>query len=208
MKRKIFLNSGHSKSDPGAIVPNSLFKNESELNIAIRDKLTPLLKNQGFEVILIPDELNLKESIAWVNERTNNINNGLALSIHNNCCRGEGAEVYYVGNSPASRKIAKTLVDQFCMETGIKNRGARSDTISRFGQLGWLRRTNCWATLIETGFLDNHTDMNYIIHNLDSVAKGIAKGVCRIYGMEYQKNENREKKALQEIKEVLKRYKI
>lgn len=216
MKKVIFLNAGHSELDPGANIPNNRFENESQLNMVIRDFLVPELQEQGFDVILIPDDKNLNGSYSWVNERAFNINDGLALSIHNNCCRQEGAETYYVSFSNSSRVIAQKLIDEFCKETRINNRGARPDSITRFGELSWLRETNAWATLIECGFMDSAKDMEYIINNIPEVAKAICKGVCRIYNIPYidcGKEESIEEisnnsKAIKEILQVLVKYKF
>ena len=204
MRKVIYLNAGHSEVDPGANVPNGIYENESQLNKVIRDFLIPELKEQGFEVILIPDDKNLAESYLWVNSRTFNIDDGLALAIHNNCCGGEGAETYYYGYSESSRKIAQKLLDGYCAETGLKNRGAKSDSTARFGELSWIRETKVWATLIECGYIDNNNDMDFILNNIDKVAKGIAKGVCRIYNIPYKENQPSQLSRIEIIQEIKK----
>jgi len=202
MKKVIFLNAGHSNIDPGAI---SRYGVERDLNVVIRDALIPKLERQGFKVMAVPDNLNLTQSIDWVNERVVDINSGLALSIHNNCCGHTGAEAYYYAHFESSRRIAKALVDEFCRETGIKNRGARSDSITRFGALSWIRRTDCWATLIECGYMDSKEDMDKIIGHFDLIAKGICKGVCKIYNIPYQEkiSPSKELKNREEIKKEI-----
>lgn len=188
MKRIIFLDAGHSNKDPGASAPSDEYEYESQINMVIRDFLVPELKEQGFEVKLIPDNKNLSESYLWVNARTSNINDGLALGVHCNKGGGKGAETFYYYYE-SSKRIAQALIDEFCKETGLKNRGAKSDTLARFGELSWIRGTTVWATLIEVGFLDNESDLDFIINNIDSVAKGIAKGVCAIYRISYKEKE-------------------
>ena len=186
MKKVIFLNAGHSEKDPGSLIPRNRYQHEAKLNIAIRFFLISELESQGFIVKSVPDNRNLKESIAWVNERAFKIDDGLALSVHNNCCGGEGAETLYYKYNRKSKKIAENLINEFCKETGLKNRGAKSDSTTRFGMLGWIRKTNIWAALIECGFVDNENDMDFIFNNLDRVARGIARGVCKIYGIDYK----------------------
>ncbi|KKK84098.1 hypothetical protein LCGC14_2786780, partial [marine sediment metagenome] len=39
------------------------------------------------------------------------------------------------------------------------------------------------------GYLDSNKDMDFILNNFDRVAKGIVKGVCAIYGIEYKEKE-------------------
>lgn len=188
MKKTIYLNSGHdTNSDPGAIF-NGI--EERNLNIAISKKLIPLLKQQGFKVEYVPDNLNLVKSIEWVNKKVKNINDGLALSIHCNCCKGNGAETFYYKQNVKSNRIAKKLIQNYCKETGLKNRGAKSDTQIRFGKLGWIRETKIWAVLIECFFMSNKQEMDFAINNFDKIAYGIAKGVCSIYDIPYKEKKS------------------
>jgi len=182
MKPTIYLNAGHSLTDPGTITEHG---KESVINQLIRDALIPELTRNSFLVMKIPDDLNLGNSIEWVNQKTTFIDDGLALSIHCNQGGGEGAEAYYYGNSYKSKGIAQKLIDEYCKETGLRNRGAKSDTTTHYGKLGWIRNTNIWATLIEVGFLDNYEDIEKI-QDFERTARGIAKGVCKIYGVEYK----------------------
>lgn len=186
MKRIIYLNAGHSTVQPGVEIKNSKYKTESELNMAIRDVLVPELKNNDFIVRVVPDEKDIEDSCDWVNTMVSNINDGLALSIHNNCCGAEGAESYYYGYNWSSKAMAKKMIDAYCGETGQKNRGAKSDKTTKYGQLGWIRRTNIWAVLIECGFTDNENDMRIMENDLGRIARALAKGVCAIYGIKYK----------------------
>ena len=198
MKKTIYLNAGHSHLDPGAVVPNDRFEYESQLNIAIRDALIPELKRHSFIVEAVPDNLNLPQSYGWVNERTFGIEDGLALSIHNNCCGGEGAESYYYKHALLSKAIAEKLIIGYCLKTKLKHRGAKSDLTTRYRELSWIRETIPWATLIECGFMDNAKDMEFIINNIDKVAKGICKGVCAIYGIPYKEESSTGRKETKE----------
>lgn len=181
MLKKIFLDSGHSNLDPGT---TTIFGNETDFNRQIRDALIPELKRCGFEVLAVPDDLDLVNSYLWVNKIAKNLEDGLALAIHCNCCGREGAESYYFGSSMVSKLIAQQLLNEYCKETGFINLGARSDTSTRFGELSWIRETNCWATLLECGFLDNLNDVEKL-KDFKKIVRGICKGVCRIYNIDY-----------------------
>ncbi len=185
MKKIIYLNAGHSTVQPGVEIKGYKYKTESELNMAIRDALLPELIANGFEVKLVPDKLDLTGSYKWVNSFAKKVNDGLALSIHNNCCGGKGAESFYYKWNFFSKGMAKKLINAYCIETGRQNRGAKSDTTVGYGRLGWIRSTNCWALLIETGFVDNDGDMDYMNLNMESIARGLAKGICAIYKIDY-----------------------
>lgn len=177
MERRIFLNAGHSLHDPGAI---GLVR-ESDINRKVRDKLVPLLKARGFNVALVPDTLNLKQSIKWVNQRAKSLDSGLAFSIHVNCCGGRGAECYYYRNNSLSRSLAQKCIKRYCDIIGLPNRGARSSSLTRFGRLGWVEDTNCWAILLELGFIDNKNDV-LTIQNYDKTAFAVAESIQATFG--------------------------
>lgn len=186
MKKTIILNAGHSISDPGAVYNDTTESMEAR---KIRDYLVPLLE-RNFEVLVVPDNLNLIESINWVNERVEKLNDGLALSIHLNAGGGDGAESYYYGNNFNSKDFTSMILDKYCEVTGYKNRGAKPDTKTRHGRLGWIRDTNCWSSLIEVCFIDNKKNLDYLHNNLDKVCQGIYEGVCSVYGINPESEAN------------------
>lgn len=177
MKTIIFLNAGHSKDDPGAVVEN---EKEATHNMIIRDKLIPLLERH-FTVEKVPDDIDLLDSIHWVNKKANNLNDGLAFSIHCNASKGTGAETLYYAGSSYSKEIADISLKEYCKITSFKNRKSKPDTYGRHGRLGWIRDTKCWSTLLECCFIDNPKDLKKLKSNYCLVAYGIYCGICKVY---------------------------
>lgn len=213
MDKTIILNAGHSLTDPGACYHGT--KEADEVR-KIRDKLVPLLKKQ-FKVIVIPDNLGLKESIKWANKQAPSLESGLAFSIHLNACGNcgaRGAETYFYGGSKESEAIAKKIIDKYCLITGFKNRGAKSDISTRWGRLGWIRDTSCWSCLIECCFIDSKPDLDKLKKDYQKVAQGIYEGICSAYNIKSEQESKPEPEvdkkslALEEIVKVLKKYKI
>ena len=182
INKVIFLNAGHHLADPGIITS---YGREADFNIAVRNALIPELDRQGFEVKAVPDNLPLRESIDWVNNLAKNLDDGLALDIHCNCCALEGAEAYYYAGIDSSKRLAEKLVNEYSKEMSMPNREARPDTISAVGKLAWIGETNCWATLLEMGYLDNPNDV-LKIKDYQKTAKAITKGICKIFGIDYR----------------------
>ena len=58
MKKTIYLNAGHSLTDPGAV---SQYGKESEFNRKIRNELLSELQRNNFQIKKVPDDLDLKE---------------------------------------------------------------------------------------------------------------------------------------------------
>lgn len=178
INKVIFLNAGHWDKDPGAIYGGTTEAQETK---KIRDLLVPLLK-PIFKVYVVPDDLDLNNSIKWVNQYAKDINDGLAFSIHLNAGGGTGAEALYYGGSNESKQIAQTILDEYCKRTGFKNRGAKSDTTTRLKRNGWIRDTNCWSTLLECYFLDNEKDRGMADNN--DIADAIFQSICKLFGVD------------------------
>lgn len=183
MKKTIILDAGHNNaSDCGAAAYGTT---EASEVIKIRDRLIPLLE-KNFEVAIVPDDLDLTESIKWVNEKYKTLDDGLALSIHLNAGGGgnaSGAEIFHYPNNEISKNIAETIIQHYCKITNFKNRGAKPDTNAAVDRLAWIRDTNPWSCLIECCFIDNIEDIKKLQNEYDKVAEAIYLGICAVYNI-------------------------
>lgn len=179
MNKTIILDAGHSIDDPGAIAGGTT---EAKEAIKIRDQLIPLLK-LDFNVEVVPDNLNLVQSIAWVNKKFKNLEDGLAFAIHLNAGggKGYGAEIFYYDGDEKSKEIANTLINKYCNITGFYNRGTKPDTATRHKRLGWIRDVKPWSLLIECCFIDNQEDMKKLREGFDKIALAIYSGICDVF---------------------------
>jgi len=202
MERTIIINAGHSLTDPGASYNGT---SESTEAIKIRDQLIPLLKN-SFNVLEIPDDLSLVDSIKWVNSRCKKLNDGLAISIHLNAGGGIGAEAYYYAWSAKSKSIANKILNNYCQITGFENRTSKPDTKTRHGRLGWIRDINTWSCLIEACFIDNKNDLDKLQRDYSKVAWGIYVGICSVYGINPVPPNKKINKNYEQVKSDVKKY--
>lgn len=175
MKRKLFIDTGHSVKYQGA-------KGEVEWVRKIAEKLYPLLDTTYWEVVKVPDSYpgetsaanSLVKRIRWINDNGNE--NDMLVSLHANSAgipSVRGVETCYYSGSDKSRAEALRLSQAYSTATGIPlfNDGLMGDAQSRFGRLGIIRDTQPFALLIECGFASNKDDMS-----IDPVlaARGIA----------------------------------
>jgi hypothetical protein len=113
---------------------------------------------------------------------------------------GIGAETWYCGGAPDSkevaigRQIAKTILDKYCDITKFENRGVHSDDTARYGRLGFVRDTNCYAGLIELCFINNHDEISRLKNNYQLIAEALYQGICAAFGI-------KEKESMQATKE-------
>lgn len=141
--------------EPGAVHEG---KKESSLTIGLRDAVVPKLQAAGYTVEVVPDTLNLRSSIAWVNQRATK--DDLAFSFHFNWSNDHsvrGTEVFY--SNKREGELAAICARHVAEALGFPNRGARPDTWTWVGQLGWLRQLKCDSVLIEVAYMTNDSDM-------------------------------------------------
>ena len=153
---KISINAGHSPAAPGA----SGYLDEVKEARKVRDALKKELKERGHTVY---DSTAADSTIDTVSEQVRKVNAknvDLAVSIHLNAGGGTGTECfYYRGDSKGKALAAK--VSAACAKTqGIRDRGAKPDTASNVGSLGFICNTNPLAVLLEVCFVDTKTDYN------------------------------------------------
>lgn len=205
VKKRIFINAGHfdsspnSQGDSGVIIDGLIERDEVK---KIRDFVVKMLQESKFEVVVIPDNLNLRQSIDLVNKTAKNLNDGLALDLHLNSGgsafrKKSGVEIY-VYPETISMKIGRVLSRNIARTLNISDRGAKSDGETAVGSLGWCRQVNCWPAVIEVLFLDyigsgilgwmrDKLGQQAIIRNkqYSLIALGICAGVKELYGENY-----------------------
>jgi N-acetylmuramoyl-L-alanine amidase len=190
VKRTIILNAGHWDIAGTPHIEDSGAQHNGVIEavecIKIRDALVPVLEARGYKVLQVPDDLNLPKSIEWANKQAPNLNDALAIDIHLNYLSNtsaRGTETFY-GTSSTSKKIAEVLSLRISKALGIPNRGAKPDTQTAVGSLGWIRKTTMWASLVEICFLTNDKDILALRANggYHTAAMGIANGVDELFG--------------------------
>jgi N-acetylmuramoyl-L-alanine amidase len=198
MKRKLFIDTGHSVKYPGA---NGI-KSEVDWVRLIAEKLYPLLDTTYWDIVKVPDvypgetspSTSLIKRIKWINDHGDS--NDVLVSIHANSAerpvkrpgeseqdyqkrlqvflnKARGVETCYYSGSQKSKDEALRLSHAVSTATGMPlfNDGLMGDAEGRFGRLGMIRDTQPFALLVECGFVSNKEDM---LIDQTLVARGIA----------------------------------
>lgn len=173
---RIFLSAGHGAGDPGAIAGGTT---ESVELIKTRDAAVKELRSQNLEVLWVPDTLTLKQTIYWINDHSRR--GDVALEIHADAfsnTRVRGASIYYIDENAQRREdaqlVLKALLDAV---PGLPSRGAKPDTSTGVGSLGFCRQINIPSMLMELGFLTNPEDRALLQTKRQNFARGIAEGL-------------------------------
>ena len=145
MTKKIYINPGHSNSDPGAVG----YETERELNVKVSNyQKDYLLSKYNCEIRMNPGTMsNLNEII----EDANEWGADLLVSNHNNAGGGDGYEaLVYSENRLRLGEV---------FEKHVKAVGQNSRGVKLRPDLAVLRKTNMPAVLNEGAFVDNKTDI-------------------------------------------------
>lgn len=160
MTKKIYINPGHSNTDPGAVG----YETERELTVEVsnhqRDYLTA---NYVCEVKMNPGTMGSLTAIA---KDANKWGADLVVSNHFNAGKGDGYEALIY--SSKTRSLGE------CFERHVKAVGQNSRGVKIRPDLGILRLTNAPAVLNEGAFVDNWNDIKDWNDDAELKALGIA----------------------------------
>ncbi|NEP56958.1 MAG: peptidoglycan DD-metalloendopeptidase family protein [Symploca sp. SIO2G7] len=177
---KIFISAGHYFQDPGAI--SALGTTEAEEMISTRDLIIEELELRGLQAgqdfLSVPDTINLGPTIDWINARA--VSGDVALEIHGNAANGQarGTECFYIDGNNERRGDAQLILDSLLQEVPeLSSRGAKPDTATFVGSLGFIRRIRIPSLLLELCFLDNLPDLLLLQNQRRQFAQGIAEGL-------------------------------
>lgn len=179
---RIFISAGHGgiedgRRDPGAIVGGTT---EAQEMIALRDLIVPDLRSRNFEVLAVPDDLSLGQTIDWINARARG--GDVALEIHADAFSNpmvRGASCFYIANNDDRRTHGELLLIALLRRVPqLPNRGAKPDTATGVGRLGFCRNVILPSLLMEVGFLTSPEDRSLLQNRRREFALGIADGLA------------------------------
>ena len=145
MAKKIYINPGHSDTDPGAVG----YETERVLNVKVSDFMNRYLQaNYMCETKMNPGTVG---KLAQIAEDANSWGADLFVSNHFNAGGGDGWEglVYNESRVPLGQ-----IFEKYVKEIGQNSRGVKLRP-----DLAVLRQTNMPAVLTEGAFVDNQKDI-------------------------------------------------
>lgn len=174
---RIFISAGHGAGDPGAIVGGTT---EAQEMILLRNLIASELRSRGFEVLSVPDDLTLRQTIDWINARARV--GDVALEIHADAFSNpstRGASVFHIALNEERKANAELLLLALLRRVPqLPSRGAKPDTATGVGRLAICRDVRVPSLLMEVGFLTNPDDRALIQNRRRDIALGISDGLA------------------------------
>lgn len=160
MAKKIYINPGHSNTDPGAVG----YETERKLTVKVSNYMRDyLLANYDCAVKMNPGTVG---SLTAISNDANAWGADLVVSNHFNAGKGDGYEALVYNEK--RRELGKIF------EKHVKAAGQNSRGVKLRPDLGILRLTNAPAVLNEGAFVDNWDDIQEWNDDAELKVLGIA----------------------------------
>lgn len=180
----LVIDAGHGGKDPGAISKDGLTY-EKGINIKLLLQLKELLDQDNIKVYytkLNDETLFLRPRVTLAND----VGSDFFISIHCNSStstRPNGTEILYYNhenNNIRTEDMAKIFSDEISKVVPLKNSGILA---MKDDDIFILHNATVPAIIIETGYLSNRNDLEYLKSNVShhAIAKGIYNGIWRAY---------------------------
>lgn len=175
--------------------PGQIFGDLRETDVArkIALKVIPHLQKANIEVQGVPLDLPLLQRLDWINNTGYDDATGdILIEIHINDGGKRGIEAWFEGEGENnSQKLAKTVVETVCAETGYANQGIHAEHEHELRSLTFLNRSKPAALLLETLYIDNPEDIAILKDEakLEALAKSIASGIAKYLGKDLEGKE-------------------
>lgn len=147
--------------------------------IQISNLIIEKLRILSFNVLLVPQALELPQAIAWINRRARP--DDIALQIQTNAFLNpevRGTSVFYIANNQERLKQADVLLSQLLQAVpSLINQGVNPDTETGLGRLAFTRQVIIPSLVLNVGFSTNPTDRSLIQNRPQDIAQGIANGL-------------------------------
>jgi hypothetical protein len=138
--------------------------------ILLRDRVITELRSRQCEVVLVPDDLNLSDSIRWINDRS--LPGDIALAI-NNSNNSQETNVFYISNNLERKRNAELLLLLLVRSfPEITSQGSKPDTVTEMGSLAFCRQIDIPSLVIKIGCLSYSNGDIYL-----KIASGLADGL-------------------------------
>lgn len=147
----------------------------------LAERITPYLETSGINVTRNDPNGTVGASI----RASNSGNYDFHLALHSNAAPASvsgqirGIDIYYYTPSQDGRRMAELLAEHLRTIYPLPSRVRVLATNS----IVELRRTRAPAAFIELGYHDNLEDAQWIINNLDTIARSISKAVTEYFGL-------------------------
>jgi len=203
---------GHGGFDPGA-VNSANGARECDGNLGVGLKLKTLLELNGIggnlsraADVAVWGATNQTDDVNWQIAFANQSNAGIAVALHFNSSADKsahGVEVLYSQYptySDSEVRLAYLVLGELVLATGLTNRGVKQIDSG----IGVIKKVYKPTILVEMAFVSNDNEVVWCSDEAHQwiLAKAIARGICKYFGVDYQEGGTVDMKVGMDLKEV------
>lgn len=178
---RVFIGVGHGGTDSGAVG----YLREEDVNLTMAMACKEYLESNGV-VVGISRTKDENDTVSDEIRECNSFKADCAVDVHNNSGKGDGFEAFCSINKNGKGRRLAELIEVEVKAIGQNSRGVKTKkNSSGTDYFGFIRDTNCPATICEGVFVDNATDVKIA----DTVAEqrvfgyAYAKGILKYLGI-------------------------
>lgn len=174
----LFLSPSTQDGNPYVIGGNE----EQYMNL-VADAMEPYLRANGIAVTRNDPAGTVSNSINQSNSGTYNLH----FALHSNAAGAanagqvRGSDAYYAEGSENGQRFAFIVADNFKEIYPIPDR-VRAIATTRLAE---VTRTTAPAVLFEIAYHDNVDDANWIVNNIESIARNLSESVVTYFGLPF-----------------------
>ncbi len=178
---RILISAGHGGTENGLADPGAMVAGTTEAKemILTRDAVVAELRTRNLEVLSVPDDLSLVQTLAWINSRAKP--DDVSLEIHGGAAANpalRGAAVFYIANNDQRKGQADLVLKSLVARLPkLPSRGIFPDTTAELGSLTFCRQLASPSLLMEVVMLTNPDDRAILQQQRRDVALGVADGL-------------------------------
>lgn len=153
----------------------------------LADAMEPILTSSGIRYIRNTPDMTAASSILASNAG----NYGLHLALHSNASgegqagQNRGILAFYYPGSAQGLRAAQLLVDGLKAIYPLPNLVRAEGTTA----IGEVRRVRAPSVFLELAYHDNEADANWIVNNLDAIARNLVLSLTEYFGIPFYEAE-------------------
>lgn len=185
--RRVVLDPGHGMGNrkKGLYDPGCVYDGIQEADVVLDQtkRIERILSGKGIDVRYTRIDNVTETPLSSRALFANKANSDLYVSLHCNASENASAHGIRIYHFPKSKNgIVLGRVIQDNLEEGLRELGITQDYEGlREGRFRVLKHTKMPAVLVESGFLSNKRDREYLTKNPEEIAKGIANGILEYF---------------------------
>jgi hypothetical protein len=148
--------------------------------LVARDLIVQTLRSRNYEVLPVPDDLEVEQIVQWINRYARRGDVALEIQVNPLQEAGlRGAGVYYIAKNEARKTQAEQLLQAYLRRVPQQSsRGAKPDTFTHLGLIQFCRWVNVPSLVLEVGSITHPGDRQILQSHRQEMAFGIAEGLA------------------------------